>query len=103
MAKKQRRKTYTESYKQRAVKLAEQSKHSASHVARELGVSEKTLLGWVRRAGRNRGESVGAAAEAGRAEIERLRSQVARLKTELEIVLKAAAYFAEVSTRECSE
>jgi len=46
--KKQQRKQYSATFKDRAVKLSQQSDSSVSQVARELGVAEK--LGWVRRA-----------------------------------------------------
>lgn len=47
MSKKRQRKVYSQTFKARAIKLAQHSDRSVSQVARELGIAEKTLLGWV--------------------------------------------------------
>ena len=64
--------------------------------SRELGVSQQTLRNWDKAA--KAGIAVGAGAKpvtAEQMENSRLRAENARLKREMEIVKKAAAYFAK--------
>jgi transposase len=68
-------------------------------VAREIGVPEQSIRNWVKA----QAEGKLGMAENGKPitpeqmEISRLRAEVARLKMEMEIVKKAAAYFAKES------
>jgi transposase len=69
---------------------------SVSAVARELGVSDKTLRNWIKAA--KVGKLGGAGAKAvtpEQMELTRLRAENKRLHMELEIAKKAAAYFAK--------
>ena len=72
---------YTAEFKEQAVKRVKDGK-SVGTVAKELGLVEQTLRNWVK------------AFAAGTLELSRLRSEVARLKRENDILRKAAAYFA---------
>lgn len=68
-------------------------------VAREIGVPEQSIRNWVKAQAAGK---LGSAETAKRItpeqmEISRLRAEVARLKMEMEIVKKAAAYFAKES------
>ena len=71
---------------------------TAAQVAKDLGISDKTLGNWVRadRQGHARAAEPGAINEAERDELRRLRREVHELHTEREILRKAAAYFASV-------
>ena len=68
-------------------------------VAREIGVPEQSIRNWVKA----QAEGKLGTAENGKPitpeqmEISRLRAEIARLKMEMEIVKKAAAYFAKES------
>ena len=68
-------------------------------VAREIGIPEQSIRNWVKA----QSEGKLGATEAGKPitpeqmEISRLRAENARLKMEMEIVKKAAAYFAKES------
>ena len=68
-------------------------------VAREIGVPEQSIRNWVKA----QAEGKLGMAENGKPitpeqmELSRLRAEVARLKMEMEIVKKAAAYFAKES------
>jgi transposase len=65
-------------------------------VARELGLVEQTLRNWVKVAAA--GKLAGAGGKAvtpEEMELSRLRAENLRLKRELEIIKKAAAYFAK--------
>src|SRR5687767_7736529 len=98
MAKVPPRRRFTADFRQQAVALAESVGPAAA--ARQLGISVKTLSNWT--SGRA-GMSTTPKAQARRpvtdpeAELSRLRSEVATLKMEREILKKAAAFFAKES------
>ena len=86
---------YTLEFKELAVKRVKGGQ-SIGAVARELGVVEQTLRNWVK------AEAIGKLNGAGtklvtpeEMELSRLRVENIRLKRELEIIKKAAAYFAK--------
>lgn len=86
---------YTLEFKELAVKRAKGGQ-SMGAVARELGVVEQTLRNWIK------AEAIGNLNGAGtklvtpeEMELSRLRVENIRLKRELEIIKKAAAYFAK--------
>ena len=62
-------------------------------VARDLGVSNETLRGWLKRTRIDAGEAAGLTTGE-RDELTRLRRRVRTLETEREILKKAAAFFA---------
>ncbi len=93
---------YTEEFKLEALRLAESV--GGNEAARRLGVPHSSVVNWVRlqRAGKLR--AAGGAAQPlkrGANELEqentRLRRELADAKLDLEIVKKAAAYFARQS------
>ena len=88
---------YTKEYRAEAVELAIRSGRPVTQVARELGINESTLSGWVTTAKRNgtvRARPV--TADAG-AELRELREENRRLKMERDFLKKAAAWFASQS------
>lgn len=85
-------KKYTEEFKQSSAKLAVESEQSISATARDLGVNEVTLHGWVKRyysVTNPQVERIDAYRE-----LQRLKKENARLRMERDILKKAAAYFA---------
>ena len=91
------RKSYPREFKLDAIKRVLEDKVPQAQVARQLGVSINTLAGWKRAYlddpeqsfpghGRQKPDE---------AELTRLKRENARLKEELEILKKAAAYFAK--------
>lgn len=92
---------YPVEFRREAVRLVLQTDKPMSQVAKDLGMSEKTLGNWVRaeRAGLARDSAPGAIAESEREELRRLRKEVHELKLERDILRKAAAYFARETTR----
>jgi transposase len=67
-------------------------------VAKTLGLSEQTLHNWVKAAGNGSLKNTTASTlSAEQMEISRLRSELARVKMERDILKKAAAYFARGS------
>jgi transposase len=93
---------YTDEFKIEAVRLGESI--GGKQAAKRLGIPESSLWNWMRlsRAGKLKA-TVGAAAPVKRsvteveAENTRLRKELASTKLDLEIVKKAAAYFAKES------
>jgi transposase len=90
---------YTEEFKTEAVRLALSTGGNAA--AKRLGIPQSTMTNWVRRSREE--ASSGAAVPVKRpvseveAENARLRRELASTKLDLEIVKKAAAYFAKES------
>jgi transposase-like protein len=93
------RQHFTREFKLEAVRLLDEGKKPASDLARELGIKRNQLYKWKEKA-----EQQGSAAFPGSGgrpkkgaeaeEIARLRSELARVKEENEILKKAAAFFA---------
>jgi transposase len=93
---------YTDEFKLEAVRLAESV--GGNQAAQRLGIPDSSLWNWIRlsRAGKlAAGESGAAPVKQSAAELEaenaRLRRELANTKLDLEIVKKAAAYFAKES------
>jgi transposase len=65
---------------------------TVAEIARSIGVHEMTLGKWVKKARDDGEESARPLNEDERAELERLRKEVARLRMEAEFAKKVAAY-----------
>ena len=92
--------TYTNEFRDSAVKQVIDGGRGISAVARSLEISSKTLANWVYRA--RKGQALvkrqpTQPVSALEAEVSRLRQENARLRLEKEILKKAAAYFAKES------
>ena len=93
---------YTEEFKTEAVRLAQSIGGNAA--AKRLGIPQSTVTNWVRHSREGTAGAVDGATVAVRrpvseleAENARLRRELASAKLDLEIVKKAAAYFAKES------
>lgn len=84
---------YPPEFRAEAVRLARQPGNTVRGVARDLGVSNETLRGWVKQTQVDRHETPGLTTDE-RDELSRLRRRVRTLETEREILKKAAAFFA---------
>ena len=91
-------KTYTKEFKQEAVRLMDETGRPPAEIAMELGIRRNQLYKWKEQL-----QDKGAEAFAGRKgrpkkenqnELITLKQENERLKEELEILKKAAAYFA---------
>jgi transposase len=94
MAEKRTRRRFTAEFKARAVERLLESGKGLSEVATELGLSPGQLSAW-----RNEHLAAGSAEalalrKAEQAETQRLKREVKRLEEEVEILRKAAAFFA---------
>ncbi|MDR6981334.1 transposase-like protein [Streptomyces sp. 3330] len=93
-------KRYTEDFKRDAVALVDSSGKTVTPVARELGISSESLRGWYRRAKADRGEGApGELTTAEREELKRSRRQNAEQARTIEVLRKAAVFFAILSAR----
>lgn len=86
---------YTLEFKELAVKRVKDGQ-ALPGVAKDLGLVEQTLRNWVKAAAAGKLNGAGSkAVTAEEMELSRLRAENLRLKRELEIIKKAAAYFAK--------
>jgi transposase len=92
---------YPAEFRREAVELVRTSGRSTAEVARSLGICDATLYNWVKadKEAQERAANPSALTESEQAELRRLRKEVIDLKTDREILRKAAAYFARETTR----
>ena len=80
-------------FRQRAVDLVRLHDRPVSQIAKELGISDSCLRGWVRQADVEDGRKPGLTSDE-RAELVALRRKTRVLELEVEILKRASAYFA---------
>lgn len=92
---------YPPEFRREAVELVRTSGRPRAEIARSLGISENTLANWVvaDRERRERDRDPEALTESERVELRRLRRENAQLQMDMEILRKAAAYFAKETNR----
>ena len=85
---------YTPEFRAEAVRLVRSATDkAASHIARELGVSDNALRSWVKQAKIDQGEREELTTQE-REELSKLRKEVKVLRQEREILKKATVFFA---------
>jgi transposase len=84
-------------FRRRAVELARLGEQPVARIAKELRISESCLRNWMTQADADEGKNTesGRVSSDERAELAELRKKNRRLEVELEIVKRAAAYFAK--------
>ena len=91
----QQRRTFSEEFKREAVKLVRQPGASKAGIARDLGVGANLLGRWCRE---QEGRSVPTRSSSGEVvstqEFDSMRRELAKVKTERDILKKALGYFA---------
>ena len=87
------RASYPPEFRAEAVRLVHESGQSMRQVARDLDISNESLRRWVIQADIDEGVADGLTSDE-RAELTRLRRENRTLRTEREILKKAAAFFA---------
>ena len=93
-------KRYTAEFKRDAVALVHSSGKTVTEVAREIGVSPEGLRNWVNQDKADRGQGpTGALTSDEREELRRLRRQNREQQQTIELLKKAAAFFARESTK----
>jgi transposase-like protein len=81
-------------FRQRAVELARLREKPLARIAEDLGISESCLRGWVAKADIEDGRRPGLTKD-DHAELVELRRELRVAKIEVEILKRAAAYFAK--------
>ena len=92
------RRSYTETFKEEAVRLVRESGHPVAQVARDLGIADHLLYRW--RAEQQQAEERGQTRQSlqvEQAELAQLRRENAVLKQERDFLKRAAAFFAKES------
>lgn len=96
-AKRKPYKTYTKEFKIEAVRLADSEDHTASEVAKKLGIRRNQIYKWKEQLADKGGNAFagrGRPKKADQSETSLLRQEVERLKEENDILKKAAVFFA---------
>ncbi len=82
-------------FRQRAVELARMREKPIAELAGDLAISDSCLRNWMAQADRDEGRRSAGATTAEREELIRLRRELRVAKLEVEILKRAAAYFAQ--------
>lgn len=92
---------YPAEFRREAIELVKTSGRSRAEIARSLGVSDTALANWVRvdREARERASDPAGLSESELVELKRLRRENLELRTDREILRKAAAFFAREMNR----
>ena len=98
MSKERTKRKYSQEFKENAVQLCLARSTTVRQIAAELGVTEKILHRWKRELAASKLAGTRFAPGSGNSrdeELETLRKENKRLKDDVEILKKAAAYFAQ--------
>jgi transposase len=92
---------YPPEFRREAISLVKSSGRPVAEVARSLEIAEGTLWNWVKldREATERSADPDVLSESERDELRRLRKKTAQQEIDLEILRKAAAYFARETNR----
>jgi transposase len=89
------KRVFDDEFKAQAVRLVLEEGKTVSAVARDLGLTTSAFRIWVERARADRSKGKTGLTTAEREELARLRKENRELRTEREILKKAAAFFAK--------
>lgn len=89
------RRQFDDDFKAQAVRLVLDDGKTVAAVARDLDLTESAVREWVKRAHADRTQGRTGLTTAEREELARLRKEVRELRTDREILKKAAAFFAK--------
>ena len=81
-------------FRQRAIELVRLKEKPMSQIAADLGISDSCLRNWVKQADVDHGTRLGMSSDE-HDELVRLRRELRVAKMEVEILKRAAAYFAQ--------
>ena len=87
-----KRRTYSEEFKQEAVKLVSEQGYTVFEAAQNLGVCDNTLRSWLKKFAAPKNKPT--LTEDEQMELAQLRAENKRLRMERDILKKAAAFFA---------
>lgn len=95
---KRARRSFTDEFKDGAVRLVIDEGKTVAQVARDLDLTESALGGWVKQARADRSKGKTGLTSAEREELARLRRENRQLKMERALLKKWAAFFAKETT-----
>ena len=81
-------------FRRRAIELARLNEKPVSQIATDLGISDSCLRGWMKQSDIDVGRRADGLSTAEREELVKLRRELRVAKLEVEILKRAAAYFA---------
>jgi transposase len=81
-------------FRRRAIELARLNEKPVAQIAQDLGISDSCLRGWMKQADLDEGRRADGLMSAEREELVKLRRELRVAKLEVEILKRAAAYFA---------
>jgi transposase len=87
------KRTFSVEFREKAVAYVVEQNKSVAGAARELGIGESTLANWIKIA-RQGGSGEGPTSPVEREEIRQLRAENRELQMRVELLKKAAAFFA---------
>ncbi len=85
---------YSIEFRDSAVSLVLKSDKAIGQIAKDLGIKETTLYGWVNKAKAQKDQTTGKNNEQFFDEIKRLKKELSEVKEQRDILKKATAYFA---------
>jgi len=85
-----RSRSYDDEFKREAVNLVRNSEKAITEIAKDLGIPESTLHGWLKKSSKDSGGRIVTDSE-----VTRLRKELADTKLERDILKKAVAIFSQ--------
>ena len=92
------RRRFDSDFREGAVRIVRETKKPLAQIARELGINPGTLGNWVKQDRINNGEAEGLTGDE-RAELTQLRSEVAELRMERDVLKRSVVLWVKEATR----